>query len=119
MTQWTYQKERSFTSNDFIFFFEILFQFEIMQQIYRRTPIPKCDFQYSCFVTIEIALWHGCSPVHLMDIFRHFFIRTPLQGCFCILRQSVSKSKQFYKVSRKTRNHNKLYHCFRKICCFY
>ena len=33
-----------------------------MQQIYRRTPIPKCD--------IEIELRHGCSPVNLLHFFR-------------------------------------------------
>ena len=40
---------------------------ENMQQIYRRTPMPKllCNF-------IEIALRHGCSPINL----QHFF-RTP------------------------------------------
>ena len=29
---------------------------ENMQQIYRRTPMPKCDFN-----KVEIGLWHGCS----------------------------------------------------------
>ena len=33
--------------------------FENMQQIYRRTLMPKCDF----------ALWHECSPVDLPHIF--------------------------------------------------
>ena len=33
-----------------------------MQQIYRRTPM-LCNF-------IEITLWHGCSPVNLLHIFR-------------------------------------------------
>ena len=48
---------------------------ENMQQIYRRTPMPKCDFNeialqvvLRCF--IEITLWHGCSPVNLLHIFR-------------------------------------------------
>ena len=36
---------------------------ENMQQIYRRTPIPKCDFN-------KIALRPGCSLVNLLDIFR-------------------------------------------------
>ena len=35
---------------------------ENMQQIYKRKPMPKCDF--------KIALWHGCSPVNLLHIFR-------------------------------------------------
>ena len=38
---------------------------ENMQQIYRRTPMPKCDF----------ALQHGCSPVNLLHIFRTPFHR--------------------------------------------
>ena len=32
--------------------------FENMQQIYRRTLMPKCDF----------APWHECSPVDLSHI---------------------------------------------------
>ena len=34
-----------------------------MQQIYRRTHMPICDF-------IEITLQHGYSPVNLLHIFR-------------------------------------------------
>ena len=40
--------------------------FENMQQIYRRTPMPKCDFNK----VAAIALRHGCSPVNLLHIFR-------------------------------------------------
>ena len=43
---------------------------ENMQQIYRRTPMPKCDLQSNF---IEIALRHGCSPVNLLHIFRSPF----------------------------------------------
>ena len=39
---------------------------ENMQQIYKRTPVPKCNF--SSFP--EIALRHGCSSVNLLLIFR-------------------------------------------------
>ena len=42
---------------------------ENMQQIYRRTPIPKCDF------IIEIMLRHGCSSVNLLHIFRSPFLK--------------------------------------------
>ena len=31
---------------------------------------------------IEIKLWHGCSRVNLLDIFRAPFLRTPLEGWF-------------------------------------
>ena len=44
---------------------------ENMQQIYRRTPMPKCDF----YKVAEITLRHGCSPVNLLHIFRTLFPR--------------------------------------------
>ena len=31
---------------------------------------------------IEIALWHGCSPVNMLHIFRTHFPKTPLDGYF-------------------------------------
>ena len=31
---------------------------------------------------IEITLQHGCSPVNFLDLSEHFFLRTPLKGCF-------------------------------------
>ena len=42
---------------------------ENMRQIYRRTPMPKCDFD------IEITLRHGCSPVNLLHIIRTPFLK--------------------------------------------
>ena len=44
--------------------------FENMQQIYRRTPKPKCDFNKVACNFIEITLRLGCSPVNLLHIFR-------------------------------------------------
>ena len=41
---------------------------ENMQQIYRRTPMPKCDRNF-----IEILLRHRCSPVNFLHIFRASF----------------------------------------------
>ena len=35
---------------------------ENMQQIYRRAPMPKCDFNKVASNFIEITLRHGCSP---------------------------------------------------------
>ena len=43
------------------------------QQIYRRTPMPNCDFNKVASNFIEIALRHGCSPVNLLHIFRTTF----------------------------------------------
>ena len=40
---------------------------ENMQQIYRRTPTPKCDFN-------KVALRHGCS-LNLLHIFRTPFLK--------------------------------------------
>ena len=38
-----------------------------MQELYRRKPIPKSDFNN--------ALRHGCSPVHLLHMFRTPFLK--------------------------------------------
>ena len=55
---------------------------ENMQEIYRRTPMPKCDFSK------EIALRYGCSTVNLLHIFRTPFLRTPLDASwFCLSLQ--------------------------------
>ena len=40
---------------------------ENIQQIYRRKPILKCDFNK---VALQIILRHGCSPVNLLCISR-------------------------------------------------
>ena len=45
---------------------------ENMQQIYRRTPIRKCDFNK---VALHFALQHGPSPVNLLHIFRIPFLK--------------------------------------------
>ena len=47
---------------------------ENMQQIYRRTPMAKCDFNKKLQNNlIEITLWHGCSPLNLLHISRKPF----------------------------------------------
>ena len=43
---------------------------ENIQQIYRRTPMPKCGFN-----KVALTLRHGCSPVNLLHIFRTPFPR--------------------------------------------
>ena len=45
---------------------------KICSKIYRRTPFPKwsvISIKLLCNV-IEIALWHGCSPVNVLHILR-------------------------------------------------
>ena len=68
---------------------------ENMQQIYRRTPMPKYDFN-----KVAKHIRHGCSPLNLLHIFR-----TPLEGCFC----QVKSLKSYKKVirCRKQKYHNR------------
>ena len=65
---------------------------ENIQQVYRKTSMPKCDFNK---VTFQLALqlhwnriWHGCSPVNLQHIFR-----TPFS-------KNTSKRLLLYATSR-------------------
>ena len=52
---------------------------ENMKQIYRRTAMPKCDFNSNF---IEITLWHGCYPVNLLHIFRTTFPKNNFRTTF-------------------------------------
>ena len=53
-----------------------------MQQIYRRTPMPKWDFNKVASSFIRITLRHGCS-LKICCIFSvHLLLRTPLDSCF-------------------------------------
>ena len=47
-----------------------------MQQIYRRSPMPKCD-------ETLLKSHFGMGLVNFLNIFRTLFIRTPLEDCFC------------------------------------
>ena len=64
---------------------------EILQQIYRRTPMSKCDFnkiaKQHCNCK-EITLRHGCSPVNLLCIFS-----TPFTFGGLLLRMMCLSSK--------------------------
>ena len=56
---------------------------ENMQQIYRRTPTRKCDFnKVALQFVIEIALRHGCSPVKMLHIFRSPIPGNTSRCCF-------------------------------------
>ena len=37
-------------------------------------------------IYMEITLCHMCSPVNLLQISGHLFIRTPLKDCFCLFK---------------------------------
>ena len=64
-----------------------------IQQIYRRTPMPKCDFnkvgKQLCWIFSE-----------------HLFLRTPLGGCFCIALPWYSNEdeKNFFIWNRRQIN---------------
>ena len=63
---------------------------ENMEQIYRRIPIPKCDF-------IKITLRRGCSSVNLLHIFRTPFTKNT-SGCLLLSIESVA-SKFYSKTN--------------------
>ena len=44
--------------------------------------MPKCDFNKVASNFIKITLWHGCSPVYLMHIFRILFPKKTSGGLF-------------------------------------
>ena len=48
---------------------------ENMQEIYRRTPMSKCDFS-----KVALQFRHGCSPVNLLHIFRTSFLKNTSGG---------------------------------------
>ena len=55
---------------------------ENMQQIYRRTPMPKCDFN-----KVALELYWNCTSKWVLSCkfavsFQTLFLRTPLDCCF-------------------------------------
>ena len=54
--------------------------YENMQQIYKRTPMPKCVSTKLQSNFIEIILRHGCSPVNLQHVFRTTFPKNTSEG---------------------------------------
>ena len=96
---------------------------ENMQQIYRRTPMAKCDFvkvalhkfsgEHPCRsvisikLLIEITLRHGCFPLNLLHIFRTPFTRNTSEWPLLperLIKRSFRKHPPFVycKNSRKT-----------------
>ena len=66
---------------------------ENMPQIYRTTPVPS-NF-------IEITLWHGCSPVNLLHIFRTPFSKNTPGWLLLNLCISLNHHHQsFYSFQR-------------------
>ena len=73
---------------------------ENMQQIYRRTPMPKCDFNKVTKQLYWIELRHGCSPVHLLHIFRTVFPKNTSEGLLlCLLKSFISLTWFFFSMN--------------------
>ena len=56
---------------------------ENIQQIFRRTPIPKCDFN-------KVAL-HGCAAANLLHVFRTPFYKNTSGGPFLFINVARKK----------------------------
>ena len=65
---------------------------ENMQQIYRTTHIPKCDFNK---VALQVTLRHGCSPVYLLYIFRTPF-RENTTGGLLLQTDFIKEDWKYY-----------------------
>ena len=69
---------------------------ENMQQIYKRTPIPKCGFNEVASNFIKIALWDVCSPVNLLHIFRTVFPKN-ISGGLQLKQKNILKSSLLFQ----------------------
>ena len=72
--------------------------------------MPKCDFNKVACNFMKIALWHGCSPVNLLYIFRTTFLkdipgRLLLKGVQLkvLIQNRLVKSADLVKVLLKKR----------------
>ena len=72
----------------------------------------KCDLNKAKLSNfIEITLWHGCSSLTLLDIFRTLFLGTTLDGCFCIFSGNLKKThtdQVYYKFCYSVRKEKTL-----------
>ena len=60
---------------------------ENMQQIYRRTPLAKCDFDKVAKELYWITLQHGCSPANFLHIFRTAFPENTSGGLLLLVSE--------------------------------
>ena len=75
---------------------------ENMQQIYRRTPIPKCDFNK----VAEIALRHGCSPVNLLHTSRTPFSKNTSGRLLLPIAKSIFISHCYHQGAHDNKEFN-------------
>ena len=81
---------------------------ENIQEINRRSPMPKCDFNKVVNNFIKITLRHGCSPVSLVYILRTPFPKNISGELFLFIRYNwyyvaiiEKKSLTLLKCSKK------------------
>ena len=55
----------------------------------------KFTVEHHAEVWFKIALWHGCSPVNLLHIFKHLFLETPLISSF----QRLHNNFKFFRIA--------------------
>ena len=84
-----------------------------MQQIYGRTPMPKCDFIKLLCNFIEVTLRHGCSLVNLLHIFKTPFTKNTSGWLLLNIQCSTSMIHGSRTLSRNPAKHNK--HILSKI----
>ena len=82
-----------------------------------RSSQQLCNF-------VEIILWHRCSTINLMQIFRALFLRTPIDACFWLFSAFLDflGSKKLLSFSGKTSLHvNFTYSVLKSliVICFY
>ena len=61
---------------------------ENMQQIYRIMPCRSVISIKLLYIFLKITLRHGCSPVNLLHIFQHLFLKKTLGGLLLNLLQT-------------------------------
>ena len=49
---------------------------------------------------IEIIVWHTCSPVNLLHIFRILSPKNTSKGCFCLCKRIISQSMLCFVLKR-------------------
>ena len=71
---------------------------ENMQQFYRRTPTPKCDFlkqQFDMGILLSICCIFS----------EHLFLGTPLSICLCMLKEVFETIKRKMSLMKNLRRH--------------
>ena len=80
-----------------------------MWQIYRRTPMPKCDFN-KVPKQLEITLRRACCRVNLLHILKTTFNYKNTSGGLVLL--STSKNRKKYNAGKLSINIDKTKYTF-------